>query len=116
MRKLNLLFAALVVLPVALLAASENSATVKFDEPVTVGASTLKAGTYNVSWTEPGPDAKVTFSQGKKDFAVVPASVAAKKNSNPMIFTATSGSAKVLQGLDLKNASLNFNPTAASGK
>jgi len=115
MKTLGWLFAALLVLPLALFA-SDNSAKVTLDQPVTVGTSTLAAGTYNVTWTEPGPDAKVTFSQGKKNLAVVPATVVTKDNSRDQVLTANSGSGRVLQGLDLKHASLSFGTTATNGK
>jgi hypothetical protein len=113
MKRVILLIAALLILPVALVA--RNAGTVTLDEPVTVGTSTLAAGTYDVTWTEPGPNEKVTFSRGKKKFAEVPATIVIKKNSDSRLFTATAGSGKVLQGLDLKNASLTFT-TATSSK
>jgi hypothetical protein len=36
-------------------AASEKSATVRLDQSVTVGSSTIKAGEYKVTSTESGP-------------------------------------------------------------
>lgn len=116
MKKLAGLLIALFVLQVAVFAAPANSATVQLLNPVTVGASTLKAGTYNVSWTESGSDAQVTFAQGKKTLAVVPATVVTQKNSDTRVLTATDGQAKVLRGIDLKNASLTFTSTGAAGK
>lgn len=116
MKKLVWLFATLLALQLALFAASKKSASVSFDQPVTVGTSKLAAGTYNVSWTEPGPDTKVTFSQGRKNLAEVQGTVVDKANSDTRILTVNGGSGKVLQGLDLKNASLNFVPRATTGK
>jgi len=59
MKKVALSLAALLIFPVAVFAASEESAIVKLDQSVTVGSSTIKAGEYKVTWTEPGPDTKV---------------------------------------------------------
>src|SRR5262249_25158137 len=95
-------------------AGSNPSVTVKFDEPVTVSAVTLAPATYKLTWTQPGPDTTVTFSQGKKSFAVVPATVVTKKNADFIMYTATAGSGKVLQGFDLKNATLNFTTTTSA--
>ena len=114
MKKLSLAMAALFILQVAAFAASDASVTVKFDEPVTVATYTLAPGTYKLTWTEPGPDTKVTFTQGKKSLAVVPATVTSKKNPDFMMYTATAGSGKVLQGFDLKNASLSFTTTTSA--
>ena len=116
MKKVALSLSALLIFQVAVLAASEKSATVKLDQSVTVGSSTIKAGEYKVTWTEPGPDTKVTFTQGKKEIAVVPATVQSKTNSDVRVFTATAGSGKVLQGVELKNATLTFSSIAAAGK
>ena len=116
MKKLSSSLVALIVLQIAAFATSANSATVKFDQAVIVGSSTLRAGEYKVTWTDAGTESKVTFSQGKKEVAVVPATVVEKKNADTRIFTATAGSGKVLQGIDLKNASLTFAPTTTTGK
>ena len=116
MKSLGLSLVALLVLQIALFAAAANSATVKFDEPVTVGTSTLRPGEYKVTWTGVGTDSKVTFSQGKKEIAVVPATVADKKNADTQIFTATAGTGKILQGINLKNTTLTFGPAATAGK
>jgi len=114
MKKLSLAIAALLILQVAVYAASDASVTVKFDESVTVATYTLAPGTYKMSWSQPGPDTKVTFTQGKKSVAVVPGTVVSKKNPDFMMYTATAGSGKVLQGFDLKNASLSFTTTTSA--
>jgi hypothetical protein len=116
MKRVALSLTVLLIFQVAVFAASEKSATVRLDQSVTVGPSTIKAGEYKVTWTEPGPDTKVIFTQGKKEIAVVPATVESKRNSDVRVFTATGGSGKVLQGVELKNATLTFGPTAAAAK
>lgn len=116
MKKLSLLLVALVVLQIAAFAASAHSATVTLDQAVTVGSSTLKAGEYKVTWTDTGADSKATFSQGKKEVAVVPATVLEQKNADTRILTANTGSGKVLKGIDFKNATLTFVPDTTAGK
>ena len=81
-----------------------------------MGTSTLKAGEYKLTWNEPGPDANVTFNQGRKKIAVVSATVTSKKNSDFWIFTATAGSGKVLQSMERKNATVMVDQVAAAGK
>jgi hypothetical protein len=81
-----------------------------------VGSSIIKAGEYKVTWTEPGPETKVTFTQGQKEIAVVPARVQSTNNSDGRIFTATAGAGKVLQDVELNNATLTFSSIAASAK
>jgi hypothetical protein len=115
MKNVALSLAALLIFQVAVFA-SEKSAIVKLDQTVTVGSSTIKAGEYKVTWTEPGPDTKVIFTQGKKEIAVVPATVESKKNSDVRVFTDTAGAGKSLQGVELKNATLTFSPTEAAAK
>ena len=114
MKRLSWAIAALLILQVAMYAGSEASITVKFYEPVTVSTFMLAPGTYKLTWTQPGPDTKVAFTQGKKSLAVVPATVVPKKNPDFMMYTATAGSGKVLQGFDLKNASLSFTTTTSA--
>jgi hypothetical protein len=46
----------------------------------------------------------------------VPATLESKKNSDVRVFTATAGAGKVLQGVELKNATLTFSTTAAAAK
>jgi hypothetical protein len=79
MKKVALSFIVLLIFQIAVFAASEKSATVRLDQSVTVGSSTIKAGEYKVTWTEPGPDTKVIFTQGEKEIAVVPATVGPRR-------------------------------------
>jgi hypothetical protein len=113
MKKIIASLITLVSLQIFSFAATAKSESITFYEPITVASSTLPAGTYNVSWTE-GATANVTFSQGKKNVATVPATVVAKKNSDIGIQASKSESGKKLQGIDFKNASLSFRGTDAA--
>ena len=94
MKKVALSFTVLLIFQIAVFAASEKSATVRFDQSVTVGSSTIRAGEYKVTWAEPGPDTKVMFTQGKKEIAIVPGMVESKTDSDVRVFTATGGRAR----------------------
>lgn len=114
MKKLALLAITLVVLSVAVFAANKNSATINLRQAVTVGATALPAGEYKVEWTNPGADGKVTFLQGKKTVAVVPATIAAGENPQVNVLTSGEGAAAVLNGLRLRTANVTFENTTKS--
>ena len=116
MKKIIALLITLVSLQIFSFAAAAKSESITFYEPIMVASSTLPAGTYTVTWTE-GASSSVTFSQGKKNVATVPATVVAKKNPDIAIQANRGESGKKLQGIDFKNASLSFtaNESARTG-
>jgi hypothetical protein len=111
MKKFALLLTLMLTVATAVFAAGKNSATVNIREKVTVGATTLPAGEYKVSWSDAG---QVTFAQGKTTVATVPAKVSAGENSQVSVLTDTQGSSKVLSGSRLKSANLTFGSEAKS--
>lgn len=113
MKKIIALLISLVSLQIFSFAATAKSESITFYEPITVASSTLPAGTYTVTWTD-GSIANVTFSQGKKNVATVPATVTAKKNPDTAIQANRTESGKKLTGIDFKNASLSFNGTESA--
>jgi hypothetical protein len=70
-----LLFAAVLLLPLAILASDNNQRSVDIADPVQVGNVHLKAGTYKVEWNLPGPKVEVKFLQHGKEVATAPATV-----------------------------------------
>lgn len=117
MKKIVTLLVTLLSLQITLFAASKSE-SVTFYEPITVASSTLPAGTYTVTYSEDGSKSNVTFSKGKKDIAVVPATIVVKKNPEFKMLANRTESGKKLQGLEFKSATLSFtgaNPAAASG-
>ena len=114
MKKIIVLLVTLVATSISTFAGTIKSDSVTFFEPITVASTTLSAGTYTVSWTEDGSAAKVTFAKGKKDVAVVPATVEVKKNSEARVLAHRTDAGKQLQGLELKHATLNFAGTASA--
>ena len=81
--KLNPL-AKTVVLGLAVLLASSafagntnNKGTLQVGEPFQVNGQQLAAGEYELRWDGPGPNVEVSFMQGKKEVAKIPAKLVA---------------------------------------
>jgi hypothetical protein len=117
--KSKILFAAAMVFSVAALAfaASKNSANVSIDQPVNVAGTQLAPGQYKLSWEGTGPDVTVVFTVGKKTIATAAAKVVINRNNQEDIETTTADDNKsVLQAVDLKNLTLQFeNAAPAAG-
>ena len=113
MKKIIALLITLLSLQIFSFAAAAKSEAITFYEPITVASSKLPAGTYTVTWTD-GTTANVTFSQGKKNVATVPATIVSKKNPDTAIQATRSESGKKLQGIDFKNVSLSFAATESA--
>lgn len=108
-------------LPLTVLAGSPaNAGKVTFTEPVTVGNTVLNAGNYKVKWEGTDSAVQVSFLQGNKTLATVPAT--AVSEANPFLdgavqFQEQKGNAKVLKKILWKSVSLDFNDAAlAQGK
>jgi hypothetical protein len=95
-------------------AADSGKATIRLYQPATVGSTELAAGEYKITWQGTGPQADVTFSQGKKAVVTVPAQVAQERSgySGPVIHT--NSKTKALLGISLPKVSLTFNGNGAS--
>jgi len=117
--KSKILFAAAMVfaVPALAFAASKNSANVSLDQPVNVAGTQLAPGQYKLSWEGTGPDVTVVFTQGKKTIATTSAKLVSNRNNQEAIETTTAGDNKsVLQAVDLKNLTLQFeNAVPAAG-
>lgn len=64
--------------PLSLLAADKTTRSVTIADPVTVGTTHLKAGSYKVEWEGSGPEVQVSFLQNGKTVATVPAKLQAR--------------------------------------
>jgi hypothetical protein len=91
-------------------AANTASTSVHFTTPVRVGSNDLPAGDYKVTWTDSGSDTQVSFVQGKKVVATVPAKVVRAENNNISLETDTpqGSSTAVLEGINLAHLTLTF--------
>jgi hypothetical protein len=113
--KSKALFAAsmLFLVPALVFAGPKNSGNIKLEQPVEVGGIQLAPGQYMLSWEGSGPDATVSFTEGKKTVATAPA----KLVNNPIRLeaietnTAVAGT-PVLTAIDLKNLTLQFENAA----
>ena len=114
MKSKSLFAAAVVILAPALaFAGSKTSANVKLDQPVTVAGTQLAAGQYKVIWQGSGSDVTVSFTEGKKTFATVPAKLVNNKTDQEAIETSISpDKTPVLQAIDLNRVSLQFQADA----
>ncbi len=106
--KFTLSTVALVLLSVSAWASDKMKANIQIDETVHVGSTQLAPGAYKMTWTESGSNAEVTFSQGKKVIATVPAHVTQVRSGfrSPAIHTDSSTS--TLIGVELPEVTLSF--------
>ena len=104
--KFMLAAVALVLLSVSGWASDKMKANIQIDEAVHVGSTQLAAGSYKMTWTETGTSAEVTFSQGKKVIATVPAQVTQVRSGydGPAIET----DSNALTGIALPKTSFKF--------
>jgi len=106
--KSSLTAAALVLLSVTGWASDKMKAKIQIDQSVFVGATQLTPGEYKMSWTESGPNAEVTFSQGNKVIATVPAQVAQVRSGYPGPALHTDIASHALTEVELPKVSFSF--------
>jgi acetamidase/formamidase len=106
MKKMIGAFLLAVALPVASFAAAKNSASVTVYEPIHVGANTLPAGDYTLHWADGTGVVNLTIT-GNHQNLTVPVTVQAKANQQNSIMTTGEGGQTVLQGFQLKNATIS---------
>jgi hypothetical protein len=89
-------------------ASDKMRANIKIYETVHIGSTELAPGEYKMTWTQSGSNAEVTFSQGKKVIATVPAHVTQVRSGfhSPAIHTDRSTS--TLIGVELPEVTLSF--------
>ena len=106
--KFTLSTAVLVLLSVGAWAGDKMRANIQIDETLHVGSTQLAQGAYKMTWTESGSNAEVTFSQGKKVIATVPAHVTQVRSGyhSPVVHTDRSTSSLI--AVELPEVSLSF--------
>lgn len=93
------------MLPVAALAADNNSATVYIPDTVTVGSTTLQPGNYTLAWQGSGSNVKVDVKKGHKTLTSTDATVSNTNNhpyTNTVLETKDNGK-QILSGVRLKD-------------
>lgn len=90
--------------------ASPNKTTINFVEATIVGSVILQPGEYTIEWNEPGPDVQVSFSQGNKIIAVVPATLQAVRNrvTLSLVYHTEESGARSLVEIETNRATLHF--------
>ncbi len=103
--------------PALAFAGPKNSANVELDQTVKVADTQLAPGKYKVTWQGSGPDITVSFTDGKKTIATVPARLVSNTNSEEAIETdAAPNATTVLHAIDLKHFTIQFgNAAPAAG-
>ena len=89
-------------------AGDKMKANIQIDSTVHVGSTQLVPGAYKMTWTESGSNAEVTFSQGKKVIATVPAHVTQVRSGFHSPATQTDSSTNTLIEVELPEVSLAF--------
>jgi len=110
--------AAIVFLTPALaFAGPKNSTNLELDQAIKVADTQLAPGQYKVIWQGSGPEITVSFTEGKKTLATVPAKLVASTNSQKTIETDIApDTTTVLRAIDLKHSTIQFdNATPATG-
>ena len=98
----------LVLLSAVSWAGDKMKANVQIPQTVYVGSTQLVPGEYKMTWTESGSTAEVTFSQGKKVIATVPAQITQERSGYDSPALQTDTASKSLTGVALRNVSFSF--------
>lgn len=117
MKSKSLFAAAMVLLiPSLAFAGPKKSADIVLDQPVNVAGTQLEPGQYRLTWEGSGPDVTVTFTEGKKTVATVPAKLVATRTDQEAIETVNiAGNTSVLRAIDRKNMTIRFENGASAG-
>jgi len=114
--KYTAIVALILMAPVALLAAPQDSANVTFAETVTINGTAVPPGDYHIVWQGTGSSVEATILQGKKVLASAPATLVNTKSAyDGAVETSDgNGNSKVLEAIDWSNRSLHFGQANAS--
>ncbi len=100
---------ALLVAP--LFAAKTTSVTIS--QAVSVGSTQIAPGDYKVSWEGSGPAVKVSLSKSGSAPIVLDGQLSAGQKGAGGVLVGNENGVRVLQEIDLSNATLVFGPAAA---
>ena len=104
----------MLIVPLALHAASKDRAKVTFDERVTIGGTQIPAGDYYVQWEGTGPSVAVTITKDKKVVASAPATLVEGKTAyDEAVALRKEGNTMVVRFINWKERSLYFDQADA---
>ena len=106
--KFTLSTVVLVLLSVSAWASDKMKANIQIDQTLHVGSTQLDPGEYKMTWTESGSNAEVTFSQGKKVIATVPAQATQERSGYRSPALRIDVVSNTLVEVDLPAVSLSF--------
>ena len=108
--------AMVLLIPALAFAGQRNSANIELSQAVEVAGTQLAPGQYKVTWEGNGPNVIVTFTEGKKTVATVPAKLVSNPTNEPgAIETDTaSGKTPALNAVDLKNVTIQFEDSSTA--
>jgi hypothetical protein len=114
--KVALSMVVLVLLSVSGWASDKMKANLQIYQTVHVGSTQLAPGEYRMTWTGSGSTAEVTFSQGKKVIATVPAQVTQVRSGYDKPALDTDSTSNTLNGVELPKVSFSFASDNAAPK
>jgi len=98
-------------------AANTNSTSLHLTTPTRVGTSDLPAGDYRLTWSDPAsPDTstQVSFAQGRKVVATVPAKIVRAQNNTDSLETNSQSGATVLDQIHIAHFNIAFDSTTTA--
>jgi hypothetical protein len=98
----------LMLLSVSGWGSDKMKANIQIFETVQVASTQLTPGVYRMSWTTSGSNAEVTFAQGRKVFATVPAQASQEGSGYDFPALHIDGASNTLIGVGLPRALLSF--------
>ena len=107
---------AVVLLSVSGWAGDKMKANIQIEQTVHVGFTQLAPGAYKMTWTESGSNAKVTFSQGNKVIATVPAHATREHSGFDAPALVINKTSSTLTEVELPTESFSFSSKNVSGK
>jgi hypothetical protein len=99
---------ALVLFSVNGWARDKMKTNIHVDQTVNVGSTQLAPGEYKMTWTEGGRNAEVTFSQGNKVVATIPAEISQQHSGYDSPVVVTDSRSNRLTEVDLPGESFSF--------
>lgn len=100
------------IVPALAFATPKNSANVELDQTVKVAGTQLAPGQYKLIWEGSGQDLMVSFTEGKKTVATVPAKLVSNPDNLDAVETDTVADNTILRAIDLKKITIQFENAA----
>ena len=93
-------------LPLTASAKSKNEGNMQLTDPVQIGSTQLKPGSYKVEWSGNGPAVKVNFLKDNKTVATTKGKIVNRKQASPyddVVLGPTANNQKTIDEIDFSN-------------